>query len=336
MPALGMPTLIQRLLVAAVVSAVCAGILACQVEPPIVLAEIGDADAQYDQGNKYSEDGNYAEAYKWFRRAAEQEHADAQYELGIMYLLGEYVPKDSAEAVKWFRLAAEQGDAQAKFQLGVMYDMGLGVPQNNIEAHKWANLAAAQSQGDVYNIYAEFRDAIAEEITPEELAQAQRLARKWQPDRSESHTGTDSYLTETPERNTPLKISPAGTGFVVSSASLLLTNHHVIEGCRAVTVRMEGKDSQLAVLASDEANDLALLKLAKKVSAAASFRLGTGPRPGDSVTVVGFPLNQDFHFGPGTATVYTRSAPNSTSFHAEPCTSPLLVVARAGSTAHSR
>ncbi len=45
---------------------------------------------------------------------------------------------------------------------------------------------------------------------------------------------------------------------------------------------------------------------------------------------------QDFHFGPGTATVYTRSAPNSTSFHAEPCTSPLLVVARAGSTAHSR
>ena len=48
------------------------------------------------------------------------------------------------------------------------------------------------------------------------------------------------------------------------------------------------------------------------------------------------PLSQDFHFGPGTATVYTRSAPNSTSFHAEPCTSPLLVVARAGSTAHSR
>ncbi len=47
-------------------------------------------------------------------------------------------------------------------------------------------------------------------------------------------------------------------------------------------------------------------------------------------------LNQDFHFGPGTATVYTRSVPNSTSFHAEPCTSPLLVVARAGSTAHSR
>ncbi len=52
--------------------------------------------------------------------------------------------------------------------------------------------------------------------------------------------------------------------------------------------------------------------------------------------VLNIVLDQDFHFGPGTATVYTRSAPNSTSFHAEPCTSPLLVVARAGSTAHSR
>ena len=32
------------------------------------------------------------------------------------------------------------------------------------------------------------------------------------------------------------------------------------------------------------------------------------------------PLNQDFHFGPGTVKVYTRAAPNTTSFRAEPCT----------------
>ena len=31
-------------------------------------------------------------------------------------------------------------------------------------------------------------------------------------------------------------------------------------------------------------------------------------------------LNQDFHFGPGTVKVYTRAAPNTTSFRAEPCT----------------
>ena len=49
-----------------------------------------------------------------------------------------------------------------------------------------------------------------------------------------------------------------------------------------------------------------------------------------------YPLNQDFHFGPGTATVYTRVAPNTTSFRAEPCTSPPPIGARARPSAHRR
>ena len=46
--------------------------------------------------------------------------------------------------------------------------------------------------------------------------------------------------------------------------------------------------------------------------------------------VPGGPLHQDFHFVPNTATVYTRAAPNTTSFRAEPCTSPPPVGALAG------
>ena len=47
-------------------------------------------------------------------------------------------------------------------------------------------------------------------------------------------------------------------------------------------------------------------------------------------------LNQDFHFGPGTVAVYTRAAPKTTSFRAEPCTSPPPVGARARPSAHRR
>ena len=49
-----------------------------------------------------------------------------------------------------------------------------------------------------------------------------------------------------------------------------------------------------------------------------------------------YPLNQDFHFGPGTVTGYTPAAPNTTSFRAEPCTSPPPVGARARPSAHRR
>ena len=60
-----------------------------------------------------------------------------------MYDNGRGVPQDDAEAVRWYRLAAEQGHAHAQNNLGVMYAAGLGVPHDYVSAHMWLNLAAA-------------------------------------------------------------------------------------------------------------------------------------------------------------------------------------------------
>ncbi len=112
---------------------------------------------------------------KWYRRAAEQGHAQAQYNLGLMYANGQGVPQDEQEAVKWFRLGAEQGYAIAQYTLGLMYGKGQGVPQDFVLAHMWANLAASQG-GDKA---VEKRDATATFMTPNQIAEAQRLAREW-------------------------------------------------------------------------------------------------------------------------------------------------------------
>ena len=53
-----------------------------------------------------------------------------------MYANGKGVPQDYAEAVKWYRRAAEQGDAYAQNNLGLMYANGKGVPQDYAEAVK--------------------------------------------------------------------------------------------------------------------------------------------------------------------------------------------------------
>ena len=98
-----------------------------------------------------------------------------------MYSTGEGVPQNDAEAVKWLRLAAEQGVARAQYTLGLNYALGQGVPQDYVEAHKWVNLAAAQSQGDEQTQYAKNRDLISEQMTPQQIAEAQRLAREWKP-----------------------------------------------------------------------------------------------------------------------------------------------------------
>ena len=61
-----------------------------------------------------------------------------------------------------------------------MYANGLGVPKDLVEAHKWRNLAASRSTGDAQRRYAEARDAMAKQMTPAQLTEAQRLAREWQ------------------------------------------------------------------------------------------------------------------------------------------------------------
>jgi uncharacterized protein len=115
-----------------------------------------------------------AEAVRWFRLAAEQGLANAQYNLGLMYEYGHGVPQDYAEAVRWYRLAAEQGITSAQYNLGVMYENGKGVPQDFVYAHLWWNLIAAN--GD--KTAAKNRDTVAQQMSAAQIAEAQRLARE--------------------------------------------------------------------------------------------------------------------------------------------------------------
>ena len=133
----------------------------------------------YYEGSGVRQD--YSEAEKWYRRSAEQGSAIGQHNLGLLYYQGRGVPQDYAEAVKWYRKAAEQGDNLAQTKLGIAYYEGRGVPQDYVQAHMWANLAAADSTGEEQKSYAMLRDEIAAKMTPEQLAEAQRLAREWKP-----------------------------------------------------------------------------------------------------------------------------------------------------------
>ncbi|MGH6896894.1 MAG: trypsin-like peptidase domain-containing protein [Geminicoccaceae bacterium] len=114
-------------------------------------AEAGNAIAQfnlglmYDLGEGVPQDS--AEAARWYHRAARQGDAPAQYNLGVMYAHGEGVPQDDAEAVRWYRMAADQGHAKAQNNLGLMYENGRGVAQDHAEAMRWYRIAA--DNGDV-------------------------------------------------------------------------------------------------------------------------------------------------------------------------------------------
>ena len=98
---------------------------------------------------------NYKVAVRWYKLAADQGHAKAQYNLGVMYDMGLGVSRNYKVAVRWYKLAADQGHAMAQFAMGSMYEFGDGVPTNYKEAARWYKLAADQG-------YAKAKDKLAE------------------------------------------------------------------------------------------------------------------------------------------------------------------------------
>ena len=117
-------------------------------------AEQGDADAQNNLGLMYvtgcGVNRDEAEAVRWYRKAAEQGNAHGQFGLGTMYEVGfGGLPEDAAEAIRWYRRAAEQGYIGAQNSLGVMYETGRGgLPKDEAEAVRWYRQAAAQGNAD--------------------------------------------------------------------------------------------------------------------------------------------------------------------------------------------
>jgi TPR repeat protein len=65
----------------------------------------------------------------------------------------------------------------AQYNLGVMHNNGEGVPQDYVQAHMWWNLAAVSGDEDAIGN----RNIVAEDMTPAQLAEAQKLAREWKP-----------------------------------------------------------------------------------------------------------------------------------------------------------
>jgi TPR repeat protein len=78
-------------------------------------------------------------------------------------------------------LAAEQGHADAQWNLGLMYEVGVGVPQDYVAAHVWLNLSASRRNSADSNreLVAHGRDRVVGKMNPDQLAEAQRLAREW-------------------------------------------------------------------------------------------------------------------------------------------------------------
>lgn len=135
-------------------------------------AEAGDAEAQCDLGYRYyyavkytycsllghiyyrgdEAERDYKKAFKWYTKAAKQNHPKAQCRLGDLYYYGDGVKQDYKKAFKWFKKAADDNFELGKHSIGHMYYYGRGVKQNKEEAYKWIKLEDAKNSMDYLKV----------------------------------------------------------------------------------------------------------------------------------------------------------------------------------------
>jgi clan AA aspartic protease (TIGR02281 family) len=177
------------------------------------LADKGHVRPQTLLGDMYA-DGrgvtrNDATAVGWYRKAAEQKYGSAQIRLGFMYENGRGVPQDYATAMRWYRKAADHDWSAAQNNLGLMYAYGRGVPQDYVAAHMWFNLAAARGYKDA----AQNRDQIAAQMTPAQIAEAQKSGGEWLLAKAQKLDREINAPTKANQGRVPLKMD--GGTFVV-------------------------------------------------------------------------------------------------------------------------
>ena len=114
-------------------------------------------------------------AMRWYYRAAEQNHAGAQFNLGHMHEHGSGIPKHLKEALRWYDKAARQGAADAQANLGLMYLQGKGVKTDRVMAYAWLSAAAEQKIANARNN----KDFVYGKLNLLEKKQAEKLAQEF-------------------------------------------------------------------------------------------------------------------------------------------------------------
>ncbi|MCA0200919.1 MAG: sel1 repeat family protein [Proteobacteria bacterium] len=109
-------------------------------------AEKGHPEAQtalarcYEQAHGIGQD--YTEARRWYAAATEQDIREASYGLAVLHSRGLGGPKDEGTAVTLSRRAAEQGHLGAQVFLANLLSTADDIPHDNVEAVKWFREAA--------------------------------------------------------------------------------------------------------------------------------------------------------------------------------------------------
>jgi uncharacterized protein len=144
------------------------------------LAQAGDSVAQYYVGLMYLKGQGVSKdttrAIDSLRKSAEAGNAYARTYMGAIYRRGEIVQTNYQEAMRWYLLAAKQNFKNAQYSIALIHYQGLGVPKDIRQAHVWALIASSEGEPT----FTRFRLQLEHQLSDNDIAEDRRQAAQWQ------------------------------------------------------------------------------------------------------------------------------------------------------------
>ena len=165
---------------------------------------------------------------------------------------------------------------------------------------------SARGPQSVADVAEKLQDAVVNISTTQSIKKSQEIPVPRVPKGSPFEEFFNDFFNKRGGQGAPRQVSSLGSGFVIDSSGLIVTNNHVIEGAEEITANFNDgtKLKVVKVIGRDTKTDLALLKVEPKESlTAVDFGDSASMRVGDWVMAIGNP----FGLG-GTLTVGVISA----------------------------
>jgi S1-C subfamily serine protease len=240
---------------------------------------------------------NDAEAVRWYQLAAAQGDPICEYDLAFALIDGQGgIAKDRTRAIELLKDAADRGYAPAQIELAFQLERAPGAMRQAVRAYMWYLVAARLTSNSKLKARAtQGQNRLIIEFSSAAIIAARSAAADWNPvgPRLEfGPLGARPVLPRDQTANSSASPKPvsSGSGFFVSHQGDLITNNHLIEGCRELRIVSDEKSNVARVIGTDVGADLAILRVADRPGDIASFRASNVEKPGEAVTVAGYPL----------------------------------------------
>ncbi len=128
----------------------------------------------FSNGNGVTKDAS--QGFNYYLKAVNlYGEAPTQFNVGVAYYFGDGVYQDKEKAAYWLQKSASKGHLIAQYNLGLMLINGDGIPKNYLRGYVLMNIAAGRGKTEAANL----RDQVEAMLSPQDRSEGQRKAAEW-------------------------------------------------------------------------------------------------------------------------------------------------------------